>query len=191
MTILLIGLVIFLGIHSLPILAGLRSRIRDSLGEQAYKGLYSLVSIAGFILIIWGYGMARADGSPLIWDPPHWMRHLVMLLMLPVFVLLAASNMPGRIRAATKHPMLVAVKLWALSHLLVNGDLAGMVLFGAFLAWAVLDRISMKYRSDNKTPAIGANAMRNDVIAVVAGLALYVAFVFWLHPWLIGVPVVG
>ena len=77
-----------------------------------------------------------------------------MLLMLPVFVLLAASNMPGRIRAATKHPMLVAVKLWALSHLLVNGDLAGMVLFGAFLAWAVLDRISMKYRSDNKTPAI-------------------------------------
>lgn len=194
MTLLIAGLVVFLGCHMLPVLSGLRANLRDKLGAGLYKGLFSLVSLAGFVLIVMGYSAARNAGSPLIWDPPTGLRHLSMLLLVPVFVLLIASNMPGRIKAKLKHPMLVAIKLWALAHLLMNGDLASIVLFGAFLVWAVIDRISVKRRGGGLSlqaagEALSGNAGRNDLIALVGGLALYGVFVVWLHEILIGVPV--
>jgi uncharacterized membrane protein len=152
-------------------------------------GLYSLVAIAGFVLVVWGYGLARTD-PVLLYSPPVWLRHMAMLLLVPVFPLFLAAYFPGRIQAATKHPMLAATKLWAVAHLLANGMLADVILFGAFLAWAVVDRISMKRRTPRPIP--GAPPSRaNDLIAVLAGLALYVAFVLWLHTWLIGVSPLG
>jgi len=182
------GLVIFLGVHSIRIVApGWRDRMLTRLGTGTWKGLYSIASLAGFVLIVVGYAAARLEPIALYY-PPFWMRHLMMLLMLPVFPLLVAAYLPGRIKAAVKHPMLTATKAWALSHLLVNGMLADVLLFGGFLAWAVIDRISAGKRPQPATPA-GAPSIRNDVIAVVLGLVLYVAFAFWAHPRWIGVPV--
>ncbi len=183
---LLAGLVVLLGAHSIRIVApGWRDAMAVRLGEQQWKGLVGLVSIAGFVLLVWGYGQARLD--PLVlYVPPTWLRHLSLLLLVPMFPLLLAAFLPGRIKAATKHPMLAAVKLWALAHLLANGTAADVLLFGAFLAWAVVDRISVGRRP--APPAQGMpGSRRNDVIAVVAGLALYVLFVAWAHLWLIGV----
>ena len=194
MELLVLGLALFIACHMLPVFSGVRTKLRDALGEGPYKGLFSLVSLAGLVLIVIGYGAARDAGSALIWDPPSELRHLMMLLMLPVFTLLIAANMPGRIKAKLKHPMLVAVKLWALTHLLVNGDAASILLFGTFLVWAVIDRISVKRRP---APAGAGEAVtvetsvanRNDAIAVVGGLGIYIVFVFWFHQMLIGVPV--
>lgn len=195
MNLLVAGLVVFLGCHMLPILSGLRSTLREKLGAGPYKVAFSVVSLAGLVLIVMGYAAARDAGSPLIWDPPTGLRHLAMLLLLPVFVLLIASNLPGRIKAKLKHPMLIAIKLWALAHLLINGDLASMLLFGTFLAWAVIDRISVKRRGGGVSmqavgEALAGNAGRNDLIALVGGLAFYGVFVVWLHEILIGVPVI-
>lgn len=186
MLILLLGLVIFLGVHSLRIAApDWRGRMMVRLGEGAWKGLYSVVALIGLILIVWGYGLARQ--SPVIlWEPPVWARHLSLLLMLPVFVLLAAAYLPGRIKATMKHPMLVAVKLWAVAHLLANGTLADLVLFGSVLAWAVVDRISVKRREGGPAPVSASGRAANDAIAIVVGLVIYVAFVLYLHEWLIG-----
>jgi uncharacterized membrane protein len=158
-------------------------------GETPWKGLYTLVAVAGFVLLVIGYGIARQ--SPVVlYSPPVWTRHLALLLMLPVFPLLLAAYLPGRIKAAARHPMLVAVKLWALAHLLANGTLADVLLFGAFLAWAVADRISVKRRAPRAVPGAPARPV-NDVIAVVGGLAIYAAFVLWLHRALIGVSPLG
>jgi uncharacterized membrane protein len=190
MEILIAGLVIFLGMHSISIVnSGWRERTVARLGEQTWQGLYGLVSLVGFVLIVWGYGLARQE-PVVLYVPPVWLRHVTLLLLVPVFPLFLAAYLPGRIQSTTKHPMLAAVKLWAFAHLLANGMLADVLLFGAFLAWAVADRISLKHRTG---PAVqGAPPSKlNDVIAVVAGLALYVAFLFWLHRWLIGVPPVG
>ncbi len=186
MTVLILGLVLFLGVHSVSIAApGWRDAQVRRLGELPWKGLYAAVALVGFVLIVWGYGQARL--SPVVlYGPPSWGRHLAMLLMLPVFVLLVAGHSPGRIRSTLKHPMLVAVKLWAVAHLLANGTLADVVLFGALLAWAVVDRISVKHRPGS-TPA-PAPFGRGDIIALVVGLVLYAAFVFWLHGWWIGIP---
>jgi uncharacterized membrane protein len=182
------GLVIFLGVHSIRIVApGWRDRMIARLGAGGWKGLYSIASIAGFVLIIGGYAAARLE-PVVLYNPPFWLRHVMMLLMLPVFPLLVAAYLPGRIKAAVKHPMLTATKAWALSHLLVNGMLADVLLFGGFLAWAVIDRISAGKRPQPAVPATPAS-IRNDVIAVVLGLVLYVAFAFWAHPRWIGVPV--
>jgi uncharacterized membrane protein len=156
------------------------------IGEHAWKGSYSVLSIVGFILIVWGYGVARQE-PVVLYAPPVWTRHLAALVMLPVFPLLLAAYLPGRIKAATKHPFLAAIKFWALAHLLANGTLADVLLFGSFLAWAVADRISFKRRVSRPVPGAPPSGM-NDVIAVVGGLALYVIFVLWLHRWLIGVP---
>jgi uncharacterized membrane protein len=185
-TVLVIGLIIFLGIHSISIFApGFRDRMAARIGAGPWRGIYSLVSLAGFALIVWGYGLARRE-PVVLYDPPFWTRHLTALLMLPVFPLLFAPYFPGRIKAALKHPMLVAVKLWAVAHLISNGTLADVLLFGAFLAWAVADRISYKHRQ--RRPLKGAPpAARNDVIVVIVGLAIYALFVFWLHLKLIGV----
>lgn len=183
---LILGLVVFLGIHSVAIVA---PTWRDAqvmrLGERPWKGLYSLISIAGFVALVVGYGIARQ--SPVVlFTPPTWTRHLALLLMLPVFPLLLAAYLPGRIKAALKHPMLVSVKLWAVAHLLANGTLADLLLFGGFLAWAVADRISVKRRPPRRTPAAPERKV-NDVIAVAGGLALYALFVMGGHRWLVGV----
>jgi uncharacterized membrane protein len=156
------------------------------MGEKPYKGIYSLLSIVGFVLLVWGYGVARQHPI-VVYAPPLWTRHLTALLMLPVFPLLLAAYLPGRIKAAVKHPMLAAIKAWAFAHLLANGMAADLLLFGGFLIWAVADRISIKHRPVVR-PTPGPPPMKyNDVIAVVGGLALYVIFVFWLHLRLIGV----
>ncbi len=186
MTILIIGLVLFLGIHSLSIVnEPLRNRMAQSMGEWPFKGLYSVVSAAGLIAIIWGYGLARLDPVAL-YNPPTGLRHLAMALLIPVFPLLLSAYLPGRIKTTLKHPMLVAVKLWALAHLLANGMAHDVLLFGSFLAWAVVDRISLKRRQPRANPVLPATAM-NDIIAVVAGLALYAVFAMELHARLIGV----
>ncbi|MEQ9546135.1 MAG: NnrU family protein [Marinobacter sp.] len=186
MTTLIIGLVLFLGIHSLSIVnEPLRDRMHASLGELPFKGLYSLVSLIGLVLIVWGYGAARMDPT-VLYTPPGWLRHLAMLLLIPVFPLLFATYFPGKIKARLGHPMLVAVKLWALAHLLANGMLHDLLLFGSFLGWAVADRISLKRRSERPIATLPASKA-NDAIAVVGGLVVYVVFVFWAHQWLFGV----
>jgi uncharacterized membrane protein len=183
---LVLGLVLFLGMHSVEIFSrSLRANAIARMGERPWKALYTLISIVGFILIIWGYGQARQE-PVLLYAPPVWMRHLSALVMLPVFPLLLAAYMPGRIKTALKHPMLASVKFWALAHLLANGMLADVVLFGSFLAWAVADRISFKRRVARPIQTAPPSKM-NDVIAVVAGLAIYVVFVLWLHVRLFGV----
>jgi len=183
---LIIGLALFLGMHSISIVAApARDRLAKKMGPLAWRAIYSVVSIAGFLLIIHGYAVARL--SPVvIWQPPGFMSHMTAVLMLPVFVFLTAAYMPGKIQSALKHPMLVAVKLWALAHLLANGMLADVVLFGSFLAWAVIDRISLKRRVQKPMVALPKSGA-NDVIAVIVGLGIYVAFVLHLHVALIGV----
>jgi uncharacterized membrane protein len=187
---LILGLVLFLGIHSISIVAlPARNAMAAKMGEWPFKGLYALIAIVGFVLIVLGYGQARLDPT-ILYTLPDWTRHIAMLLMLPAFPILLATYLPGRISQTLGHPMLVAVKIWALAHLLVNGTLADVLLFGGFLAWAVADRISMKRRPQRdilRAPRSGFN----DVIAVVGGLGIYLAFVFWLHTAWIGVPVVG
>jgi uncharacterized membrane protein len=186
MTYFILGLAIFLGIHSLAIVApAWRDRMAARLGEGPWKGLYSVVSIASFVLMIWGYGIARQQ-PVVLFTPPLWTRHLAALLMLPVFPLLLAAYFPGRIKAALKHPLLAAVKFWALAHLLANGMLADLLLFGGFLAWAVADRISFKRRPQRTIHTAPASSF-NDAIAVVAGLGLYAVFVLYLHVRWIGV----
>ena len=191
MTLLIIGLVLFLGTHSISILASSwRDRLVTRIGLMPWQGLYSLIAITGFVLIVYGYGLARQDPT-ILYTPPTWLRHVSLLLLVFIFPLLLATYLPGRIQKATKHPMLAATKIWAFAHLLVNGSLADVVLFGSFLAWAVVDRISLKHRTP--LPVTGAPPSRlNDIIAIIAGLGLYVAFVLWLHAWLIGVsPMAG
>lgn len=187
---LILGLVLFLGIHSVSIVnEPWRHRMAARMGEWSWKAVYSVVAIVGFVLIVWGYGEARQYPT-VLYVPPGWLRHLAFLLLIPVFPLLFAAYLPGRIQSAVKHPMLAAVKIWAFAHLLVNGTLADLVLFGSFLVWAVADRISLKRR--HPAPVPGAPPSKaNDAIAVVGGLAVYVAFVLWLHGRLIGVPLVA
>jgi uncharacterized membrane protein len=190
MTTLIVGLVLFLGVHSVSILApAWRNAMAARLGEWGWKGLYAIGAIAGFVLIIQGYAAARLT-PVVLWVPPAATRHIAALLLLPVFVLLLAAYLPGRIKAATKHPMLVATKLWAVAHLLSNGMLADVVLFGAFLAWAVADRISLKHRPARPLPGAPPSKF-NDVIAVVGGLALYGLFAMVLHTRWIGVAPFG
>ncbi|SOE17735.1 uncharacterized membrane protein [Hoeflea halophila] len=191
---LIVGLVLFLGIHSVRIAApGFRQAQIDQRGLNAWKGIYSVVAIIGFVILVWGYGLARLD-PVVFWVAPAWISHLVALGMIPAMILLVASQVPaGRIKAAVKHPMLLAVKIWALLHLLANGDLASLLLFGGFLVWAVIDRISEKRRlraGIASNPVAGP--VKWDVIAIVGGLVLYVLFVGGLHKWLIGVsPFIG
>ena len=191
MTLLILGLVLFLGIHSVSIVApAWRDAQVAQRGEGAWKGIYLVVSIASFVLLIYGYGLARQ--SPVVlYTPPTALRHIALLLMLPFFPLLFAAYLPGRIKAAAKHPMLLALKLWALAHLLANGTLHDAILFGAFLTWAVADRISVKRRSVARAvPGAPASPMK-DVIAIVGGLIAYAVFVLWAHGWLIGVSPLG
>ena len=190
MTILILGLCLFLSMHSLGFLApAWRGQMVARLGQTGWQGIAGLVGLVGFILIVWGYGLARA--APLnIYSPPIWTRHLSLQIMLPVFPLLLATYLPGRIQAAVVHPMLTAVIIWALAHLTANGNLADLLLFGGFLAWALTDRISLLTR---QAPAVQGAPRRkaNDLIALGAGLALYVVFLLWAHKWLFGVSPLG
>lgn len=185
MTWLILGLAIFLLTHQIPTRPALRDGLMARLGRNGYRAAFSLVSLAGFALIVYGYGVARANGSPVIYDPTAGLRHLTLLLVAIAFVLLAASIFHGKIAEKVKHPMVTALKVWAFAHLLANGDLASLVLFGTLLAWAVYDRISLKRRN----ATVHSGPVRNDIIAVVVGLGVYALFAVKLHDVLIGVPV--
>ncbi len=186
MTVLIAGLVIFLGMHSISIVsAGGRDALAEKFGEFGWKLIYGIVSIIGFYLIIKGYAAARLDPT-LVWVPPTWTRHLAALLMLPIFIFFFASYLPGKISTALKHPQLVAVKAWAAGHLIANGMLHDIILFGAVLAWAVADRISMKKRKERPRPQAPKSGI-NDVLALFAGLAAYAGFALWAHAAWIGV----
>lgn len=188
MTVLVIGLLVFLGAHSVRIFAeDWRGRQIARLGLQPWKGIYALVSLAGFALIVWGYGLARGEPVPL-WNPPLWTRHPAALLTLPAFVLLAAAYVPGtRIKAAVSHPMVLGVKVWAVAHLIANGTLADALLFGSFLAWAALDFQAARARDRAAGTRYAPGPLSRDIAAVAAGLAAWAAFAFWLHASLIGV----
>jgi uncharacterized membrane protein len=190
MAILILGLVLFLGIHTLTTMRTARAAVIGRLGEGPYKGLYSLISAVGLVLIVWGFGRYRSAGYIQVWNPPFAIFHPIALVLLWfAFVALASAYAPpSKIKAALRHPMLVAVKTWALSHLLVNGDLGSMLLFGALLAWAVYDRIAAKRRGDAGAPPV-AGFGRNDAIVVAVGTVAYFA-VLWLHESLIGVAAV-
>jgi uncharacterized membrane protein len=187
----ILGLVLFLGVHLLSTRRELRAQLIARSGESLYKAGYALVSLAGLALIVWGFADYRATGWVDVWTPPHAMKHITIALMLPAVILLVAAYIRGRIYAVVKHPMLAAIKLWALAHLLVNGDLGSIILFGAFLAWAVVDRISLKRRADPGSPPIPVGGPLNDVIAVAVGIVAYLALGFAFHPVVIGVPVFG
>jgi uncharacterized membrane protein len=189
---LVLGLVLFLGPHSVRIAADdWRSATIARLGERPWKGLYSLLSLAGFALVVWGYGQARQQ-PVVLWTPPRGMQHLAALLMVPSFVLLVAAYVPrNAIRARLHHPMVLGVKTWAVAHLLANGTLADVVLFGAFLVWAVLDFRSARRRDRDVGATYPAGTARGTTITVVLALVLYAVFVFWAHAWLIGVSPLG
>jgi uncharacterized membrane protein len=190
MAVLIAGLAIFLGMHSIALISpALRARAVAKLGEGGWKALYAVVSIVGFVLLVRGFAQAR-ESAVVLYTPPGWLRHVTFLLMLPVFPLLLAAYLPGRIKTAMKHPMLAAVKFWALAHLLSNGSLADVLLFGGFLAWAVLDRISFKRRPPQRIVTAPARPF-NDVLAVVVGLGFYVFFIAWAHQRLFGVSPLG
>lgn len=187
MTTFLIGLILFLGIHTIRIVApGLRDAAVARLGLQPWKGVYSLIALVGFVMLVMGWPEARATAIT-VWTPPAGMKHLTMLLMLPVLPLLLATYLPGRIKSTVKHPMLVATKLWAAAHLLPNGQLHEIILFAGFLVWAVLDRISIKRRPDAVNPAPSGWTVK-DGMAIVLGLGLYGLFVASAHGWLFGMP---
>ena len=191
MVLMLIGLILFLGSHSLGIFPDVRRRLIEARGMGTFKMGYRIVALIGFMLICCGFGVYRAEGWVQLWTPPKGMRHLTLLLMLFAFVALAASGPKmGYIKMRLKHPMLVGVKTWALAHLLANGDLGGLILFVSLLAWAVVDRISYRWRPDDVVVDAPAPNVRVDVLAVVAGSIAYVAILF-LHPYLIGVAVLG
>lgn len=189
MAMMLLGLLVFLGTHMVTALPGVRERLIASLGEGPYKGFYSLLSVSGLLLTAYGYGLWRASGPALIWDPPPFTRHITVTLMLLASICAVAAYVPSHIRTALKHPLLVAVKTWAVAHLISNGDLASIVLFGAFLAWAVFARIAAKRRGAPIPPA--PQGWRGDVLAVVGGLVAYAALTFLFHPYVVGVRVMG
>jgi uncharacterized membrane protein len=187
MSLLLLGLLIFLAAHSISIVAeNWRDGMVKKLGEGGWKGLYAVASIVGFVLLVKGYGLARLD-PVVLYSSPTWLRHGAQLLLIPVFPILLSAYLPGRIKSTVGHPMLVATEIWAIAHLLVNGTLADVLLFGSILAWALADHRSMGRRTQRTTPGAPAS-VANDVIAVVLGLGLYIGFVGWLHIWLIRVP---
>jgi uncharacterized membrane protein len=188
MALLILGLVLVLGIHSARIFSpDWRAGMIARMGEGPWKLLYSAVSLVGLVLVVWGYGMARQDPI-VVWDPPIWTRHLAILLNLVAFIFIAAYLVPaGRIKARLGHPMLLGVKTWAVAHLLANGTLADIVLFGAILAWAVADFVVSRRRDRKHGVVHVAGPARNDLIAVAVGLLAWAVMVLFLHEWLIGV----
>jgi uncharacterized membrane protein len=187
----ILGLAVFIGAHVFVTMRGERAALITRLGEWPYKGLLSLVSLVGIILIGYGFGWYRAAGMINVWSPPTWTRHLTDLLVWPAIIFVVAAYIRGDIARKLKHPMLVGTKLWAVAHLIANGDLGSIILFGSILGWAVYDRITLKRRSDPGAPPIPTGGRTNDIIAVVVGTLLYLALGFWFHPHVIGVPAFG
>ena len=188
MVYLIVGLALFLGVHSVRIFGdNWRTRTIAGMGALPWKGLYSLLSLAGFVLIVWGFGQARQQPVQL-WSPPVAMRHLASLLTLISFVLLAAAYVPGNgIKARLHHPMVLAVKVWALAHLLANGNMAHVLLFGAFLAWAVLNFSAARKRDRLAGTVYAPGKASATAITVVVGVVAWAAVAFWLHGLLIGI----
>jgi uncharacterized membrane protein len=182
MTLLILGLVVFFTVHTFSMFRPARQSMVDRLGANGYRGVYSLLALGGFALIVMGYGDApRLE----IWTPAAWMRPLTLLLMTPVFVLLVAAFVPGHIKARTRNPMLIALKTWAFAHLLSNGDLASIVLFTAFLLWAVADVVAVKRSARGALVAHPRVAF--DILAVVVGTGLYAFVLCYAHPYIAGV----
>jgi uncharacterized membrane protein len=192
MALLILGLLLFLGVHSVRIVAeDWRGRRVARMGLKPWKGVVTVFSLIGFGLIVWGYGLARQT-PVILYSPPIWTRHLAALLMVLSFVLVTAAYVPGtRIKRAVGHPMVAGVKTWAFAHLLANGTLADVVLFGSFLVWAIADYISARRRDRAAGMVYVAGPMTQDVKAVVIGIVAWVVFAFWLHGWLIGVRPLG
>jgi uncharacterized membrane protein len=187
---LILGLAVFFGVHSISLLAlPWRNRVAERLGTRTWQGVYSIAAIAGLYLLVSGYGAARASDA-VLYETPPWLRYVAALLMLPAFSLALASVIPGRIRTAAQHPLLLATMLWAAAHLLTNGNVADLLLFGIFLVWAVAVRISLEHRPARPIRVLPVSPA-NDVIVVVGGLALYAIFMFWLHARLFGVVPLG
>jgi uncharacterized membrane protein len=189
--VLVLGLILFLGPHVLVTLRPQRALALKQLGEWPYKGLFAVVSLAGLYVAGKGFGIYRDAGEIALWSPPYVMRYVTQLLMWPACICVAAAYLPGDIKRILKHPMLVGVKLWAVAHLLANGDLGGIILFGSVLAWAVYDRISLKHRSDPGGPPIPLGGRKNDIAAVIVGTILYVALGLVFHPLVVGLMVFG
>ncbi|MGA8612128.1 MAG: NnrU family protein [Xanthobacteraceae bacterium] len=184
----ILGLVVFLGAHVLVSMRDERAALISKVGQGPYRGLFSLVSIVGIVLICYGFATYRAAGLIPVWYPPPWTRHIVEVLMWPASVMVTAAYIPGNIKRVLKHPMLAGVKTWAFAHLCANGDLGGIILFGSVLAWAVYDRITLKRRSDPGAPPIPVGGGKNDIIALIVGTIIYLALGFVFHPAVIGVP---
>ena len=192
MLILIAGLLVFMLPHLLPTAPAMRASLRDKMGTSAYLLVFSILSLVSLIMIVKGYSDAhgRGIGNVQLWYPPAFTKHIAFALMLPAFILLAAAYIPSRIRTAAKHPMLAAVKLWAAAHLLVRGDLASVLLFGSFLAYAIFDRISVKNRSSLGPLGTATGGLKGDLAVVAVGLIAYLLMLLWGHAYLIGVPLV-
>src|SRR3981189_2061762 len=167
--VMILGLVLFFGVHTLTTQREMRAQVIAASGEGGYKIGYTLVSLLGFVLIVWGFAHYRATGMWEIWTPPTALKHLAVALMLPAVILVVASYIRGRIYTRLKHPMLAGIKLWAAAHLLANGDLGSIILFGSFLGWAGFARISLKRRADAGAPPTPVGGAGNDLIAVAVG----------------------
>jgi uncharacterized membrane protein len=190
MLLLVVGLVLFLGIHLVPTSPDLRAGLVARFGEPAYKVAFALVSLLGLVVIVLGYHKLQLNPGKNVFfgNPPVWLNHVAWLLMLPAMIALVAAYVPSRIHTALKHPMLVAIKIWALAHLLVNWDLASFLLFGSFLAYAVYDRISVKRRGALGPLGSKQGGLAGDLVVLVVGVGLYAALLFGGHAWLTGKP---
>lgn len=192
MALLILGLVVFLGVHSTRIISDAwRSAMVARLGLNPWKGIYSAISLVGFVLIVWGYGLARTAAAPL-WSPPAWTAHVAAVLTVPAFVLLAATYVPrNQIQAAVHHPMVLGVQIWALAHLLANGTRPAALLFGAFLAWALLSFVAARRRDRAEGRVYPAGTPAMTAVTVAVGVGFWAAFALWLHERWIGVAPLG
>jgi len=184
----ILGLVLFLGAHVFVTMREQRDALIKAIGAGPYRGLFSLVSLVGIVLIGYGFAWYRSTGLIPVWSPPAWTRHIVEALMWPASILLVAAYIPGNIKRAVGHPMLVGVKTWAVAHLTANGDLGGIILFGAVLLWAGYDRATLKRRTDPGAPPIPVGGAKNDIAAIVVGTIVYLALGLVFHPIVIGLP---
>jgi uncharacterized membrane protein len=188
---LVLGLVLFIGTHVFVTLRGARAAVINTIGEWPYKALVAILSVVGILLIGFGFGKYRARGWIDVWYPPHWTYYVTQLLMWPASIFVVAAYIRGNIWRQLRHPMLVGIKIWAVAHLISNGDLGSIILFGSFLLWAGYDRVSLKYRTDPGSPALPVNGRRNDVIAIVVGTVLYLLLGLVFHPLVVGRAVFG
>jgi uncharacterized membrane protein len=190
LAILVLGLVVFLAAHGFVSMRGARAKVIARLGLNGYRGLFGVVALIGLAIIVWGYGDYRAHGLISVWSPPAFMRHITVGLMLFAAIFFTAAFIPSHIKTKLKHPMLAGIKTWALAHLLANGDLGSILLFGSFLAWGVIARIAAKRRGDLGATTAPAD-WTNDIIVIVIGIVIYLALGYAFHPMVIGVPVFG